>query len=328
MKLMKLAIDTKTLVIVVVIVAAIAGFFVGTNIRRRGSYMERYAPSGGVTAAQVHGVDAPQGRFPYVAQIVTLMPDNSQAVCTGFLVAPNVVLTAAHCFFESAKTVNFSNVFVFVGQGMNIGNPLFGPTTMATSGLQMRNVKDIVWAPPYLDPSHPKSRDFAFVVLSSPITDIAPVKVAGFTVPAKLPTIGAPVVSVGYGASSPNYALVNVLTGVTTYEKPTAANQPLNLQMNKFNVKKYSPTTIEVALTSNHSGTCYGDSGGPLVVMGNSPSQDVVIGILSAFKPSTRNLNAVGMTSYATCAGQFYDIWFRTDAIPAATLAKLHRAMA
>lgn len=65
-----------------------------------------HAESGSATArASVIGGKAAQpGQYPWMAFVVDFQEDGSAIVCSGTVIAPSVVLTAAHCTFDEAKS--------------------------------------------------------------------------------------------------------------------------------------------------------------------------------------------------------------------------------
>jgi trypsin len=70
----------------------------------------------GVEASKriANGGEAELGQFPFVVQICK----DDSTICTGTLLTPNMVLTAAHCFFDDGKnciTVDTASIRVRLG---------------------------------------------------------------------------------------------------------------------------------------------------------------------------------------------------------------------
>ncbi len=178
---------------------------------------------------------SPDGnRHPNVAGLVndTQYPDGTWLYCSGTLISPTVVLTAAHCNDDGARTrVTFDPAYVdgdTTYSGTFHADPLYpGPT---------RDYHDI-----------------AVIVLDQPVTGITP---------ATLPTAGSlsdlpknqQFTSVGYGAYEVTNGpgghrfLYDDVRGVATGTLNSINKTLLRISMN--------PSTGD-------GGTCYGDSGGP-----------------------------------------------------------------
>jgi secreted trypsin-like serine protease len=58
------------------------------------SFVKNHAPTQIFDTRIIGGTDAPEGRYPYM---VALLKGDGQLECGGSLVAPDVVITAAHC---------------------------------------------------------------------------------------------------------------------------------------------------------------------------------------------------------------------------------------
>jgi len=178
---------------------------------------------------------SPDGnRHPNVAGLVndTQYSDGTWIYCSGTLISPTVVLTAAHCNDDGARTrVTFDSAYVEgdrVYAGTFHSDPLYpGPTS--------------------------DYHDIAVVVLDEAVKGITP---------AKLPKAGSlsnlrknqQFTSVGYGAyevtNGPggHQYLYDDVRGVATGTLNSINKTLLRISMN--------PST-------GNGGTCYGDSGGP-----------------------------------------------------------------
>ncbi|HOH02686.1 MAG TPA: S1 family peptidase, partial [Polyangiaceae bacterium] len=118
-----------------------------------------------------------------------------QSICTGTLIAPNIVLTARHCVSNTNEYVDcvndvtgeFSASELYILKGYD---PLSGNPQAIAQGAQV-----------YHDGSKGLcGHDLALIRLSSPISSLTPVRVRV----SSAPTIGETFKAVGYGLTNPN----------------------------------------------------------------------------------------------------------------------------
>jgi secreted trypsin-like serine protease len=137
----------------------------------------------------VNGVDVAAGQYPFVAGIGYDDPSGEflwdNLFCGGSLVAPSLVLTAAHCVVGATP----EQLAVVVGR-----------TVMSSSQGQVRNVIEIISDPAY-NPLN-AANDLAVLRLNQPIVGITPIKVIGVG-DTSLSTRGTPLTIVGWGDERP-----------------------------------------------------------------------------------------------------------------------------
>jgi secreted trypsin-like serine protease len=209
------------------------------------------AASGDAQASVIGGSPATIEQFPYLAYIEAGNKRRGFA-CTGTVVAPRVVLTAAHCV-ESVETGTFSKPAEYK-VAIGVANP-----KQATA----ENVYDVVATHvfPSFDPGVVHG-DAAVLILSRPTT--APVLALAGPADAALYEGGAVVSVAGWGVTSANarQAPANMRTTAMTVQKDS-----LCARKTKGFYKDYSGA-VQLCLLSTPkktSGTCFGDSGGPAV---------------------------------------------------------------
>ena len=197
----------------------------------------------------VGGSSAVQGQLPFMAFIAYFLSSTSSEICSGTLVAPNVVLTAGHCTVdEDSWTTNDPGGFAVVTGAAD--------WTDATSR-QVSSVAEVIPYPGF-DPSDLTS-DAGLLVLSAPVD---------------APTIGLPTNAddylqnpgtgagiAGWGGTYSGSPLPDVLQwGDTVVQGPAYCDQFAGGGL------AYSPPfgLCSVNAPFYDTATCPGDSGGPL----------------------------------------------------------------
>ena len=212
----------------------------------------------------------------------------TKAAAAARIVAPQWVLTAAHCVVvDPTATENVkADDAVVVGYG-------------SVDRTQTKKVESdkIVVNPDYLAKGANSNADIALIKLKDPIADAQPIEIADAALTKKLLTPGATVTVTGWGAvwdpeDKNVLAMLSQLTsGADLGDK---LNYPLKLHQVEIQVMDndscktlFQGSKVEIVESSicalqpgSRKNACYGDSGGPLMAS-PKPRTFVQVGIVS-----------------------------------------------
>ncbi|MEU5306883.1 S1 family serine peptidase [Streptomyces noursei] len=210
------------------------------------------------SAEIVGGVQAATNRYPFMAALLERTEQGPKPFCGGTLVAPSIVMTAAHCVANLQR----GPIQISVGR-TDLSNPRQGQ-------LRSVNPSRFVLHPRYFARTY--AFDLALIDLGSPVKRISPVRLAALTRRLVDRSKGTAVV-IGWGVTTEgNERVPDRLREVTVPLKGNAA-------CTKGYSDDFKAGRNICAGTVNRD-SCQGDSGGPLLT---APTKGtwVQIGIVS-----------------------------------------------
>lgn len=196
-------------------------------------------PAPGISPQIVGGADATDGQYPFLLSLQY----GDQHICGASLIAPDRVLTAAHCV-EGAKPGEFT--------------VLAGQTVLSGSTGTRHRLTRIHIHPDY---ANTRKSDVAVLELATPVAGITPVRLVGpegatFERPGRLLTVA------GWGRLTEGGEAADRLQHVAV---PFIAHAQCQKQYDgRFQVNR----DRELCASRPGKDSCQGDSGGPLFVQG------------------------------------------------------------
>ena len=221
------------------------------------------------------------------------MRTSGAMICGGTLIAPDVVLTAAHCFADDLDHVVLGKYF-----RRNVQNE-------STEVLQIQSTH----IHPYFS-YDTKRFDQMLVTLSAPSSYPY---LQNINTDGNVPSLTVNITVIGLGATGPNGTHPKVMQegNLTVVPNIVCAGQGGNDDVGAL----IRDDHLCLQGPNNQGAQCYGDSGGPQLILGDTPEDDLLVGVVSwyvfpglpkrGFLSSSRVLNKI---YFQGCRVRYY--WF------------------
>jgi len=216
------------------------------------------------------GNDAKFQRYPYMAHIYNKA---GQPYCAGTLVTPNYILSAAHCADDDSTPA-----YVIIGKHSRL-------YYQKEPGVERIDVKRVI--------THPDHRDGFDWINDHLMNDIVllELKASSRHTPVKLSfdanrlKAGTGLRVMGWGTTSYDRTRPEELQIADVDYIPNSVCEKSKGKIRPTSTydKTYEGYVTDDMMCAARSGkdACSGDSGGPLIIPGNSPAQDLQVGIVS-----------------------------------------------
>jgi V8-like Glu-specific endopeptidase len=215
---------------------------------------------------------------PYVVKVTT-----PTGVCSGTLVEPQILVTAAHCLVKSGVTVSASDIGVYL-PGVDTNQ-----SSIAARGFRYFYPQGF-----YNNSETVEPNDIAFVVLDKAINSTVRLKLANFELTQSLVSQNVQLIAFGYGRID--------LETRTSIPQQLVARPTTQKRYRSFS--GFERTYINY-LADESGATCPGDSGGPTIAQFNGVAYLVSIHMGSS---SPCNYSDSTWGSSATIAGEYQNL--------------------
>jgi hypothetical protein len=222
-----------------------------------------------IAGAIVGGTDQVPDAFAAPVAFIEISTPSGSETCSGTLIAPAVVMTAAHCVYESNAAGNLLGIAVPSDISVRVGSSNLSDPTLGTAA----GVVAVLPQPRYRWNGSQHFHDIALLALDRSLPQTPA------TLAEQRPEAGNDLLIAGYGRASmtdnaPSSAL---RAGLITTADPASCD---------LASKGFDPSWLFCGAAATGAATpggtaCYGDSGGPAFAYGDGDANPVVEGLIS-----------------------------------------------
>jgi len=216
----------------------------------------------------IGGTKAPIGAYPWFARSTIYNDRDKWAGCSGSLVSPSFVLTAAHCIYGYDDFLNTGG-YVIGSRCYGNGDP--DNNNCGQSPSEYREL-DAIWVDPEYNEYFGFDFDYALVRLKQPVVNIDPIIM---NEESDIPEIDQDVIAMGFGATTnkgDGNASKNLLYVTLDILSKDFCEQKWFVEHTKQMV---------CAGGRRNKDSCTGDSGGPLITKTDTTDPGKLIGVSS-----------------------------------------------
>ena len=223
-----------------------------------------------MAGAMVGGNDQVDAGFAAPVAFVHISTQVGGETCSGTLISPSVVMTAAHCVYETSKSGNLVGVADPADVTVRVGSGNVSDGTLGVSA----GVVAVLPQPRYRWSGNSHSHDIALLALDRSLPQL-PAKLALQT-----PGAGKPLLIAGYGRTSTHDDGYPSVLRVGLIE--AAAPASCRLTSEDFDASWLFCGAAATTDPMAPGGTaCYGDSGGPAFASESADQNVVIEGVIS-----------------------------------------------
>jgi hypothetical protein len=220
--------------------------------------------------AIVGGTDQVSDEFTAPLAYIEISEPRGTGACTGTLISPTVVMTAAHCVYETNKRGNLLGIARPSDFRMRVGSRDPANAALGVSA----DVVAVLPQPYYRWDGNHHFHDIALLALSRPLA-LKPAVLAE-----QHPGEGKPLLIAGYGRSSTTDKSGPRRLRVAQIDAADPAS--CHLVSESFDASwLFCGTAASSALAVPGGTACFGDSGGPAFASENTAGNVVVEGVIS-----------------------------------------------